>query len=579
MEQWTNRCNSHRLNSWNNTQPLQMQWMSTSCSYTVAEPAALTCVATGTNVSCNGGSNGTATSTPTGGTSPYTYLWSNGQTDATATGLLAGTYTATVTDANGCTTSCSYTVAEPAALTCVATGTNVSCNGGSNGTATSTPTGGTSPYTYLWSNGQTDATATGLIAGTYTATVTDANGCTTSCSYTVAEPAALTCVATGTNVSCNGGSNGTATSTPTGGTSPYTYLWSNGQTNATATGLIAGTYTATVTDANGCTTSCSYPVTEPAVLTCVGSGTNVSCNGGNNGTATSTPAGGTSPYTYLWSNGQTNATATGLIAGTYTAIVTDAIGCTTSCSYPVTEPAVLTCVGSGTNVSCNGGNNGTATSTPAGGTSPYTYLWSNGQTNATATDLIAGTYTATVIDANGCTTSCSYTVAEPAALTCVGSGTNVSCNGGNNGTATSTPAGGTSPYTYLWSNGQTNATATGLIAGTYTATVTDAIGCTTSCSYPVTEPAVLTCVGSGTNVSCNGGNNGTATSTPTGGTSPYTYLWSNGQTNATATGLISWNIYSNRYRCNWMYYIMQLSSYRASSINMRSTEQMYLQRR
>ncbi|MBK8846394.1 MAG: hypothetical protein IPO27_07545 [Bacteroidetes bacterium] len=548
----------------------------------------VTCTTTGTSALCFGGATGTATSTPAGGTGPYTYLWNDGaaQTTATATGLSAGTYTVTVTDNNGCTSTCSYTVTEPTALTCVGSGTNVSCNGGNNGTATSPPAGGTSPYTYLWSNGQTNATATGLIAGTYTATVTDANGCTTSCSYPVTEPAVLTCVGSGTNVSCNGGNNGTATSTPAGGTSPYTYLWSNGQTNATATGLIAGTYTATVTDANGCTTSCSYPVTEPAVLTCVGSGTNVSCNGGNNGTAISTPTGGTSPYTYLWSNGQTNATATGLIAGTYTSTVTDANGCTTSCSYTVAEPAALTCVGSGTNVSCNGGNNGTATSTPAGGTSPYTYLWSNGQTDATATGLIAGTYTATVTDANGCTTSCSYPVTEPAALTCVGSGTNVSCNGGNNGTATSTPAGGTSPYTYLWSNGQTDATATGLIAGTYTATVTDANGCTTSCSSsPHKVPSshyrqwsyimqLYSCRASSINMRCREQMyhvmevQTAQLQAPNRRHKPLYILMEQWTNRCNSHRLNSWNIYSNRYRCKWMYYIMQLYSYRTYSINM-----------
>src|SRR5205807_371901 len=161
------------------------------------------------------------------GTSPFTYSWSNGATTASLSGLSAGSYSVTVTDANSCNATGSYTVTEPAVLAANVTGTNVSCNGGTNGTAASSPSGGTSPYTYSWSNGATTASLSGLSAGSYSVTVTDAHSCVATGSYTVTQPAVLAANVTGTNVSCNGGTNGTAASAPSGGTSPYTYSWSN----------------------------------------------------------------------------------------------------------------------------------------------------------------------------------------------------------------------------------------------------------------------------------------------------------------------------------------------------------------
>jgi hypothetical protein len=520
-------------------------------NFTVTQPSAIS-TATGsqTNVSCNGGTNGSASVSPTGGTPGYTYSWSpSGGTAATATGLAAGSYTVTVTDANGCTATRNYTLTQPSAIS-TATGsqTNVSCNGGTNGSASVSPSGGTPGYTYSWSpSGGTAATATGLAAGSYTVTVTDANGCTATRNYTLTQPSAIS-TATGsqTNVSCNGGTNGSASVSPSGGTPGYTYSWSpSGGTAATATGLAAGSYTVTVTDANGCTATRNYTLTQPsAISTATGSQTNVSCNGGTNGSASVSPSGGTPGYTYSWSpSGGTAATATGLAAGSYTVTVTDANGCTATRNYTLTQPsAISTATGSQTNVSCNGGTNGSASVSPSGGTPGYTYSWSpSGGTAATATGLAAGSYTVTVTDANGCTATRNYTLTQPSAIsTATGSQTNVSCNGGTNGSASVSPSGGTPGYTYSWSpSGGTAATATGLAAGSYTVTVTDANGCTATRNYTLTQPSVIsTATGSQTNVSCNGGTNGSASVSPSGGTPGYTYSWSpSGGTAATATGL------------------------------------------
>ena len=517
-------------------------------SVTINEPTQLIVITSATAVSCNGGSNGAVSSIATGGTSSYSYLWSNGSTSSIVTGMSAGTYTVTATDANGCTATATATITEPTAVVAsIGTPTNVSCNGGSDGSATASGSGGTSPYSFAWSGGAgSSATATGLSAGTYTVTVTDANGCSDTETVTITEPTPVVAsIGTPTNVSCNGGSDGSATASGSGGTSPYSYAWSGGGSSATATGLSAGTYTVTVTDANGCTDTETVSITQPAtaVTVSITSSTNVSCNGGTDGAATASGSGGTGTITYAWSGGAgSSATATTLSAGTYTVTATDANGCTDTASVTITEPtAVVASISSSTNVSCNGGSDGSATAAGSGGTSPYSFAWSGGGgSSATATGLSAGTYTITVTDANGCTDTETVTITEPTAVVAsIGTPTNVSCNGGSDGSATASGSGGTSPYSFAWSGGAgSSATATGLSAGTYTVTVTDANGCSDTETVTITEPTpVVASIGTPTNVSCNGGSDGSATASGSGGTSPYSYAWSGGGSSATATGL------------------------------------------
>ena len=513
-------------------------------SFVIAQPAtAVSGTTVITNISCNGGSNGSINLTPAGGASPYTFNWGGGITTEDRTGLAAGTYTVIITDANGCTATVNATVTQPAtAVSGTTVVTNVSCNGGSNGTINLTPAGGASPYTFNWGGGITTEDRTGLAAGTYTVIITDANGCTATVNATVTQPAtAVSGTTVVTNISCNGGSNGSINLTPSGGASPYTFNWGGGITTEDRTGLAAGTYTVIITDANGCTATVNATVTQPATAV---SGTtvvtNISCNGGSNGSINLTPAGGASPYTFNWGGGITTEDRTGLAAGTYTVIITDANGCTATVNATVTQPATAV---SGTtvvtNISCNGGSNGSINLTPTGGASPYAFNGGGGLSTEDRTALAAGTYTVIITDANGCTATVNATVTQPAtAVSGTTVITNISCNGGSNGSINLTPSGGASPYTFNWGGGITTEDRTGLAAGTYTVIITDANGCTATVNATVTQPATAV---SGTtvitNISCNGGSNGSINLTPLGGASPYTFNWGGGITTEDRTGL------------------------------------------
>ena len=368
------------------------------------------------DVNCFGEATGSIDLTVSGGTAPYTYLWSpNGATTQDLSQLTAGTYTVTVTDAVQQTATLSVTLTQPPQLQLPATVTDVACFGGATGSIDLSVSGGIAPYTYVWTpNGETTQDLSGLAAGIYTVTVTDAIGCTASTLVTVSQPAPLLASAVAAD-GCFGAANGSIDLSVSGGTAPYTYLWSpGGATTEDLAGLTSGTYTVAVTDAHGCTTGVSATVNPPAQLQATAVARNVQCFGGADGSIDLSVSGGTAPYAYLWSpGGATTQDLGGLVSGTYSVTVTDANACTANASVTVGEPAQLQVTAVTTPVSTSGGSDGAVNLTVSGGTSPYSYAWSPGGALTQDLDgLVAGSYTVTVTDANGCTATLTVTIIE-----------------------------------------------------------------------------------------------------------------------------------------------------------------------
>lgn len=439
-------------------------------------------VSSQTNVSCAGGTDGTATISPAGGSGIYIYSWSPaGGTSATSNGIPAGNYTCTITDSNGCSTSQAITITQPAPISIPVSSTGTTCFGGNNGTATAAPTGGTGSYTFSWSpTGDTNSTASNLSAGTYSIQVTDANGCISTQTIAVTQPSAVTASVSTTPANCS--NDGSATATPSGGTGPYTYNWSSGGNAQTESNLFSGNYTVTITDALGCTGSQTCTVTQAGALSSTLSATNITCFGNANGSATVVPSGGVPPYTYSWApSGGTNATANGLSAGTYTCTIADQNGCIMQQMTTITEPPQLVILSTSINILCNGLQTGSASAIVSGGTSPYAYSWSpSGGNGSSASSLAAGTYTVTVTDNSGCISTQTTVITQPPALTVITAGDSV-CEG--TGALISTIAGGgIGPYTYSWSN---TATGNSVFVNpnqttSYSVVVTDANGCTST---------------------------------------------------------------------------------------------------
>ncbi len=516
-----------------------------TATVTLTSPNTISPTTSVTNVACFGELTGIATVTLTGGTTPYSYDWSNAGTTATINNLPAGTYTVTVTDAVGCAATTSAVITQPATgMTASALGSNIACSGGTDGSIALVVNLGVAPYTFQWTNGGgTTQNPTGLTPGTYDVVITDATGCTASASATITAPPLLGATSTIQNIACNGNTNGGITVVPSGGTPGYTYNWDNGlPATGVQVNLPANTYNVSITDANGCMFTSTYIVTEPPILTASAMGETVACFGGTDGDITLTVAGGSLPYTYLWSNGATIPNPTGLSDGTYTVVVTDANGCVATSQAQIVAPgSALLASATGSALVCNGTSTGSVAVTATGGTPPYNYNWDNGAGNSpNPSGLPANTYTVLITDGNGCTTTAAAVVSQPPPVVVSASGTSVSCSNSTDGTATVTVNGGVLPYTYVWSGGGGNSpTASGLSPNTYTVLVTDFNGCIGTASVVITAPTAISATATGQTLGCFGDTNGTINLTVNGGTPPYVYNWSNGSNAEDPTGLSS----------------------------------------
>ncbi len=473
----------------------------------------------GTNISCHGASDGWIDATINGGIGPFTFLWRG--PDSTEfntediTGLPAGNYAyeLVVTDANQCSFFTDVVLTQPASALSTTfvlsdqNGSNVSCAGSNDGSIDATIAGGSPSYSFSWTGPtgtiSSNEDISGLLAGDYTFTVTDTNGCVLASTVTLLapEPISISLLAatqpSGTNISCNGGNDGGIIPTIAGGTTPYVLTWTgpNGFTAniAQISGLSAGEYCLLVEDANGCATQTCITLNQPAPLTATATTTNADC-GADIGSVDLSVSGGSAPYGYSWSNGATTQDLSNTAPGIYSVNVVDANGCATNLSATVVGSPGTSITGTTIDNLCNGASDGAIDVEVTSGTAPFAYNWSNGSNTEDLSQLAAGNYTVNVTDANGCTASATWSVQESAAITmdstlsAYDGGYNVSSHGASDGSAVLEISGGSAPYSVVWSNGTTGEALSGVPAGTYTATITDANGCTVQTTITITQP-------------------------------------------------------------------------------------------
>ena len=524
-----------------------------------------------TNTGC-GAPIGAISITPSNGTMPYTYSWSGPNFMSTSkdiTGLAAGDYRVTVTDAKSCSQPAGpFTVGQPLAITVgTPSVTNTGC-GTSVGAISISPSNGTAPYTFMWTGSgyaNSNQNISNLAAGSYVVKITDANNCSvTSTPISVSSTGLnLNVTPTITNIDCNGNNNGAIALAVTGGSGNFTYTWTgSGPTpfmsnSKDISALSAGSYTVTIKDANNATCEfipSPYTITVPSVLTVSNPQiTNITCKGASTGAVSISVNGGTPQYSYAWTGPNpftaTNTpTISNLIAGTYNVVITDAKGCKKNASATVTEPATGIAFGQTTivNVKCFGTNTGSISVPIVGGTAPFTGVGGTTISGSTAKleNLAAGNYRVSITDANGCpAVSTDIAVTQPASAISIAE-TIVRANDACNGSITLVVSGGTAPYTFAWGGAGANPTAqnqTDLCPGTYTLTVTDANDCRSVKSFNVpgtTSPPIRLTDSVITNAGCPGGALGAISINFVGGRSPFTFAWYNQNAPNTVVGIL-----------------------------------------
>ncbi len=486
-----------------------------------------------------------------GGT--YTWTGPNGFTSTAANPSIAaaalthsGNYQVIYTTPGGCKDTFLLAVTVNPRPVVALTPTNLSCSTPCNGSVALNFTTPTTPaYTFAWSNGATTQNISGLCTGNYAVTVTDANTCTATANTTITAPTPVTATLATTNASCNNTCNGGIAVTASGGTPGYQYGLNGGanQPSNNFSALCDGAYVVRVTDANGCFITVNTSITEPPVLNLALVSTVAATCGNNNGSLTVSASGGTPGYTYtVGAVSQASGTFTGLAPGTYNVLVTDANGCTKNLSVTVASTVSPTAsVLSQQPVTCFGGFNGSVMIGVTGGTANYTFSLTPGPANQASNvfnNLAAGSYVATVTDANGCVATTPVTIVQPTQLSYTTTITNATCNGLCNGQILINASGGTAPYDYSQDNGLTFAPAnpiTNLCAGSVAIVVRDFNGCLVNSTVTITQPAPLAATFTTVNPVCNGSCDGSITVTPSGGVPAYNYSLNGGASQVSNT--------------------------------------------
>lgn len=501
------------------------------------------------NILCHGDSNGSIDLTVWGGTPPYSYNWNSNTFNSQDLNMIpVGIYNILTTDNKGCQSSHSIEITGPNSLAMVGVDTNNNCFGETNGRIHLTVTGGTLPYSYSWANSDLMLSydtpeISNLANNSYYVTVTDHNGCSLNASYEITSPPAITYTISSTDVSALGGSDGQIHFSVSGGVSPYSYTWSNGVTTANNLNISSGIYEVTVLDMNNCSLQASIQIKEPLeALTFTYISKKTSCHGSADGNIYTYATGGTPPYHFQWSTGDSLSYITGLTSGSYILTLTDFNNVVFIDTVVVSQPQAFVFSHTAVTPSCYLFNNGSIDLSLSGGTAPYRYYWYDPEYALAGftqdlNGVSAGQYTVEIIDTLGCTSSYSVIIGQPEALTIGIIGSNIQCTGGATGSLTTTVSGGTVPYSYHWSNGQTTPNIYTIPAGEYTVTVSDTNGCIVSTSASIIEPNPITIQLKSYETSCIDQIDGKITSILTGGSGGYNYLWSNGKTSEDISNL------------------------------------------
>ena len=477
----------------------------TNRTITVTQPSQLTTTIASTNITCFGANNGSINLTPTGGTGPYSFLWSNGTLTEDLSGRAPGTYSVTITDANSCTASNSATLTEPAVFTLTqGTITPVLCHGQPNGTVDLNAGGGTSPYEYS-ANGtvwQTTSLITGLSASASPQILyaRDQNGCAKQINVIMTEPNVLS-VSTSNIISATcGQSNGSAASSASGGTSPYSFVWKNYSsitvsTTSALTNVPGGVYRVTLTDKNGCSDYKDVPISSPnGPQVIINSVTGTQCWNSNDGRANITVTSGQIPYKEIkWNNGETGLLPNSLRPGSGINIVTvtDANDCVGAFSVDVPSPPILQVNATPTQATCPAGSDGSVLASALGGTGAYSYAWSTGATVNPLSNVSAGSYQVTAKDANNCSVTLQVQLTDKPAIVIDATSTTSTCAGKTDGSINVTASGGNGAFSYAWNTGATGSSINNIGAGSYTVTVTDGQLCQSQKQIVLLDPPPL----------------------------------------------------------------------------------------
>jgi hypothetical protein len=520
-----------------------------TAGFVISEPpSALSLQTTKNNISCTGIQNGTINLTLTGGTAPYTYIWSAVENPLFSsisediTGLDAGQYVVTVTDSRGCSASISTNIERSVELIIQAEPKHLSCFNSNDGRIDIEVTGGTPPYHYLWSDGVIAVQRDSISAGLYHLLVTDARFCKNTADIQINQPDFLEVIPTPDHIECFGQSNGAIQITVSGGTAPYSYSWSSGADTKDIDNLTAGEYSLTITDENECVAAVSIWLEQGKAFASDEFVKHVSCNGGSDGAIDFLVRGGKPPYSYEWSNGESSASIDQLTEGPYWVTFTDANQCSASALIILSEPTPLFVALGQQNLQCSDSNTGSIIAVPSGGFAPYTFLWSQGSVQDNISNLQSEAYSVTVTDGMGCTFSTSTTITSPAKIDVWGDIVH-NCPMQSNGSIFSYASGGIPPYQYGWSDsGPNTSVRSGLPAGSYMLTVTDANNCSAIQKFDLIPlqadifTVQPTCKMLSPGVSAPD-SNGEIYITADGGMGSYSYFWSNAQTGNKATGL------------------------------------------